>query len=86
MKTDDLLVKLNQVRADAFHAGSEAAYERQHARGKLTARERIDALLDPGTFVELDQLARHRATGFGIENTRPLTDGVVTGWGYVNGR
>ncbi len=86
MKTDDLLERLNRVRDDAFHAGSEAAYDRQHERGKFTARERIGHLLDPGTFVELDQLARHRATGFGIENTRPLTDGVVTGWGYVNGR
>jgi propionyl-CoA carboxylase beta chain len=86
MKTDDLFNKLNTVRAEALHAGSDAAYERQHERGKLTARERIDALLDPGTFVELDQLARHRATGFGIENTRPLTDGVVTGWGYVHGQ
>lgn len=86
MKTDDLLERLTNVRAQALHAGSDAAYERQHERGKLTARERIDQLLDPGTFVELDQLARHRATGFGIENTRPLTDGVVTGWGYVNGR
>lgn len=86
MKTDDLLERLTEVRALALHAGSDVAYERQNARGKLTARERIEQLLDPGTFVELDQLARHRATGFGIENTRPLTDGVVTGWGYVNGR
>ena len=59
---------------------------RQHERGKLTARERIDLLLDPGSFVELDMLARHRAHGFGIENNRPLTDGVVTGWGTVDGR
>jgi len=86
MKTDDLLTKLEQVRESALNAGSEMAYERQHQRGKYTARERIDKLIDPGTFVELDQLARHRATGFGIENTRPLTDGVVTGWGYVDGR
>jgi propionyl-CoA carboxylase beta chain len=86
MKTNDLLTRLTDVRAQALHAGSDEAYERQHSRGKLTARERIDALLDKDTFVELDQLARHRATGFGIENTRPLTDGVVTGWGYVEGR
>ncbi len=86
MNTDDLLTKLEQVRESALHAGSDVAYERQHQRGKYTARERIDKLVDPGTFVELDQLARHRATGFGIENTRPLTDGVVTGWGYVDGR
>ncbi len=55
-------------------------------RGKLTARERLDILLDPGSFVELDMLARHRAHGFGIEQTRPLTDGVVTGWGTIEGR
>ncbi len=85
MKTDDLLERLGRVRDEALSAGSDAAYERQHERGKLTARERIDRLVDEGTFVELDQLARHRATGFGIEKTRPLTDGVVTGWGYVNG-
>ena len=62
------------------------AIDRQHGRGKLTARERIDLLLDPGSFHELDMLARHRAHGFGIENNRPLTDGVVTGWGTVDGR
>ncbi|HQZ14320.1 MAG TPA: acyl-CoA carboxylase subunit beta [Acidimicrobiia bacterium] len=86
MKPDDLLTKLEQVRQSALNAGSDIAYERQHERGKLTARERIEKLVDSGTFVELDQLARHRATGFGIENTRPLTDGVITGWGYVEGR
>src|SRR5438445_4651583 len=78
--------ELAKLKEAALHAGSEAAVERQHARGKLTARERIDLLLDPGTFVELDMLARHRAHGFGIEKTRPLTDGVVTGWGAVDGR
>ena len=66
--------------------GTEASVRRQHERGKLTARERIDLLLDPGSFVELDMLARHRAHGFGIENNRPLTDGVVTGWGTIDGR
>jgi acetyl-CoA carboxylase carboxyltransferase component len=80
------LEELAILREEALHAGSPAAVERQHQRGKLTARERIDLLLDPGTFVELDMLARHRAHGFGIENTRPLTDGVVTGWGSVDGR
>src|SRR6202030_3595395 len=66
--------------------GAEASVRRQHERGKLTARERIDLLLDPDSFVELDMLARHRAHGFGIENNRRLTDGVVTGWGTVDGR
>lgn len=78
--------QLAELREAALHAGSPASVERQHARGKLTARERLDLLLDPESFVELDMLARHRAHGFGIENTRPLTDGVVTGWGTIDGR
>src|SRR5207344_1134071 len=77
---------LNERREEALHAATAEAIERQHARGKLTARERIELLLDPGSFHELDMLARHRAHGFGIENNRPLTDGVVTGWGTVDGR
>ena len=83
---EERLEQLAALREQAVHAGSPKAVERQHQRGKLTARERIDLLLDPGSFVELDMLARHRAHGFGIEATRPLTDGVVTGWGTVDGR
>ncbi|HVW45008.1 MAG TPA: acyl-CoA carboxylase subunit beta [Amycolatopsis sp.] len=71
---------------EAVHAGSARAVERQHARGKKTARERIDMLLDPGSFVELDALARHRSTNFGQEKNRPYGDGVVTGYGTVDGR
>jgi acetyl-CoA carboxylase carboxyltransferase component len=80
------LAQLAELREQALHAGSPKAVERQHQRGKLTARERIEKLLDPGSFVELDMLARHRAHGFGIEATRPLTDGVITGWGTIDGR
>jgi acetyl-CoA carboxylase carboxyltransferase component len=83
---EERLGQLAELREQALHAGSPAAVERQHERGKLTVRERIDLLLDPGSFVELDMLARHRAHGFGIENSRPLTDGVVTGWGTIDGR
>src|SRR6266516_4103194 len=83
---EERLDQLGKLREQALEAGSEAAVERQHLRGKLTARERIDLLLDPGSFVELDMLARHRVHGFGIEDTRTLTDGVVTGWGTVDGR
>src|SRR5579871_5466741 len=83
---EERLEQLAKLKEEARQPGSEAAVRRQHDRGKLTARERIDLLLDPGSFVELDMLARHRAHGFGIENTRPLTDGVVTGWGTVDGR
>src|SRR5437868_15384991 len=80
------LEQLAKLKEEALHAGPEASVERQHKRGKLTARERIDLLLDSDSFVELDMLARHRAHGFGIEQNRPLTDGVVTGWGTVDGR
>jgi acetyl-CoA carboxylase carboxyltransferase component len=83
---NERLDELAKLKEEARHAGSEAAVRRQHDRGKLTARERIELLLDPGSFVELDMLARHRAHGFGIENNRPLTDGVITGWGTVDGR
>ena len=71
---------------EAVHAGSARAVEKQHARGKKTARERIELLLDPGSFVELDELARHRSTNFGQEREPPYGDGVVTGYGTVDGR
>src|SRR5919202_584850 len=72
-------------REEAYHAGSTSAVERQHARGKMTARERVEYLVDPGSFTELDLLARHRAEGVGLDD-RPYTDGVITGWGTVHGR
>jgi propionyl-CoA carboxylase beta chain len=71
---------------EASHAGSERAVEKQHAAGKMTARERIEALLDPGSFTELDEFARHRSTNFGMDARRPFGDGVVTGYGTVDGR
>ncbi len=80
------LATLNQMRDEAGHAGSAKAVESQHAKGKMTARERIDALLDPGSFVETDALARHRAHDFGVDANRPFGDGVVTGYGTVDGR
>jgi propionyl-CoA carboxylase beta chain len=80
------IADLERRRHEAVHAGSAAAVEKQHARGKLTARERIDLLLDEGSFVEFDQLARHRAHEFGIAANRPYGDGVVTGHGTVDGR
>ncbi len=80
------LADLYRRNEEAVHAGSERAVERQHAKGKKTARERIDMLLDPGSFVELDELARHRSTNFGQEHNRPYGDGVVTGYGTVDGR
>jgi propionyl-CoA/long-chain acyl-CoA carboxylase carboxyl transferase subunit len=77
---------LQQHRDEAVHAGSARAVETQHAKGKMTARERIARLLDAGSFTELDELARHRATDFGVEANRPYGDGVVTGFGTVDGR
>ncbi|MEO8889000.1 MAG: acyl-CoA carboxylase subunit beta, partial [Jatrophihabitantaceae bacterium] len=68
------------------HAGSARAVERQHAVGKQTARERVAALLDEGSFIELDEFARHRSTNFGMEKNRPFGDGVITGYGTVDGR
>jgi propionyl-CoA carboxylase beta chain len=77
---------LQRRRDEAIHAGSERAVERQHAKGKMTARERVERLLDAGSFTELDELARHRATDFGMTANRPYGDGVVTGFGTIDGR
>ena len=81
--------KLAQLRHkidEAEHAGSGRAVEAQHSRGKKTARERVEAFCDPGSFVETDALARHRSTSFGLDARRPYGDGVVTGFGTVDGR
>jgi propionyl-CoA carboxylase beta chain len=78
--------ELNRRRDEHEHAASVKAVESQHAKGKMTARERIDAFLDPGSFVETDALARHRAHDFGVDAHRPYGDGVVTGYGTVDGR
>ena len=80
------IADLERRRHEAIHAGSDRAVERQHARGKMTARERIEGLLDPGSFTELDELARHRAHVFGMTARRPYGDCVVTGFGTVDGR
>jgi acetyl-CoA carboxylase carboxyltransferase component len=80
------LEELAARKEQALHAGSERSVERQHAKGKMLARERIEYLLDDGSFHELDMLARHRAHGMGLENDRPYTDGVITGWGTIDGR
>jgi propionyl-CoA carboxylase beta chain len=80
------LADLDRRRYEAVHAGAARQVERQHAKGKMTARERIDALLDQGSFIEFDELARHRATDFGMAASRPYGDGVVTGYGTIDGR
>src|ERR1700728_5232172 len=80
------IADLERRRYEAVHAGSLAAIEKQHTKGKLTARQRIGPLLDAGSFTEFDELARHRAHDFGIGRNRPYGDGVVTGTGTVDGR
>jgi propionyl-CoA carboxylase beta chain len=86
MSVEEKRDRLRALRDEALHAGSQKAVERQHAKGKLTARERLDLLLDPDSFVELDMFTRHRAHGFGLEDNRPWGDGVVTGHGTIDGR
>ena len=78
--------ELRTRKEQALHAGSRQAVEVQHDKGKLTARERIDSLLDPGSFVETDMLATHRSTAFGMDKRRIPGDGVVTGYGTIGGR
>jgi propionyl-CoA carboxylase beta chain len=81
-KIQDLRERLDE----AVHAGSARAIEKQHAKGKMTARERINKLIDQDTFTELDEFARHRSTNFGMEKNRPFGDGVVIGYGTIDGR
>jgi len=82
----DILDELEARRAAARAGGGERRVAAQHAKGKLTARERIELLLDEGSFEEFDMFVTHRCTDFGMEKDRPAGDGVVTGWGTVNGR
>ena len=78
--------RLNDLRAQAQEGGGEKRVAAQHAKGKLTARERIDLLMDPGSFEELGMLVKHRSTNFGLDKQQFLGDGVITGFGRVNGR
>ncbi|HMM93702.1 acyl-CoA carboxylase subunit beta, partial [Phycicoccus sp.] len=80
------LADLKRRVAEVANAGSDRAVEKQHARGKKTARERLEMLLDDGSFVEMDKYARHRSVAFGQDRNRPYGDGVVTGYGTVDGR
>ncbi|MBA2358877.1 MAG: acyl-CoA carboxylase subunit beta [Actinobacteria bacterium] len=80
------LEQLRRLREQALHEGSEKAVERQRARGKLLARERLEKLLDEGSFVELDRYVRHRTADFGMLENRPYGDAVVTGYGAIFGR
>jgi len=86
MSTEKRIEQLRQLREQHEHAGSQRAVDKQHEAGKLTARERVDALVDKGSFVELDMFVKHDARGFGIEDRRPPGDAVITGWGTIDGR
>lgn len=85
-ETQTPLERLESLHAEASRGGGAERIERQHARGKLTARERLGYLLDPGTLYELDEFVTHRATDFGLDERRTLGDSVVTGWGEIDGR
>src|SRR6201746_1590327 len=82
----DILDTLEERRAGAKLGGGEKRIEAQHARGKLTARERIELLLDKGSFEEFDMFVEHRSTEFGMDKSKVPGDGVVTGWGPANAR
>ncbi|RLC99634.1 MAG: methylmalonyl-CoA carboxyltransferase [Chloroflexi bacterium] len=86
MTVDPKIQQLRDMREKAKLGGGEKRIERQHAKGKLTARERIEKLLDPGSFREMDMFVTHRTVGFGMEEKKFLSDSVVTGWGKIDGR
>jgi propionyl-CoA carboxylase beta chain len=86
MSIRDKLLRLETLRAESELGGGEERVKAQHARGKLSARERLDLLLDEGSFVEMDRFVTHRSTDFGLADQKVLGDGVVTGYGTVHGR
>src|SRR3979411_1689449 len=83
---DEKLGQLEELRHEAIHAGSEQAVAKQHERGKYTARERVEKLLAPGSFQELDVFVRHRTHDFDMQKNRPYGDAVLTGHGTIDGR
>ena len=86
MSAQEALERLQEIKDRGRLGGGQARIDAQHKRGKLTARERLDILLDPGSFQELDSLMVHRTHEFGMADDRPFGDAVVTGWGKVDGR
>ena len=86
MTIQERLDQLHRLRAESEFGGGPDRIKQQHDKGKLTARERLDLLLDPGSFVELDRFVTHRSTDFGLAENKPLGDGVVTGYGRIDGR
>src|SRR4051794_32956223 len=86
ISTRDKIEHLRTLREQAQEGGGQRRVEQQHAKGKLTARERLALLLDPETFVEIDQFVQHQSTSFGLDNEHYYGDGVVTGYGRIDGR
>ena len=86
MKDESRIEKLRSLKAQARVGGGDERVRRQHEQGKLTARERLDLLLDKGSFHEIDMFVTHRARDFGMEAKKFLSDSVVTGWGTIEGR
>jgi acetyl-CoA carboxylase carboxyltransferase component len=84
--TSEAIQHLHRMRAESRQGGGQARIDQQHARRKLTARERLDVLLDPGSFNEIDAFVVHRSRDYGLEDLKYLGDGVVTGWGKIDGR
>ena len=84
--SSNAMERLDNLRGEALKGGGEARIEAQHAKGKLTARERLSLLLDPGSFEEIGMLVKHRSINFGLDKQQFLGDGVVTGYGRVDGR
>jgi propionyl-CoA carboxylase beta chain len=82
----DKFAQLSRMREEAKLGGGEDKIQKEHEKGRLTARERIDRLLDPGSFVEIDEFVVHRCTDFGMDKKKVLGDGVVTGYGTIDGR
>ena len=86
MESKELLEKLDDLNRRALESGGPDRIRKQHESGKLTARERIDSLLDPGTFVEIDRFKTHRCTDFDMQDKKIFGDGVVTGYGMIHGK
>ena len=86
MNNQDKIRQLIDLRVDAKLGGGQKRIDAQHEKGKMTARERIEILLDEGSFEEFDMFVTHRCTNFGLEKTKFLGDGVVTGYGTIDGR
>ncbi len=86
MSIEEKIEEIRRRNREAEMGGGQDRIDKQHEGGKMTARERIDYFMDKGTFVEVDKLVTHQCYNFGMENKKIPGDGVVTGYGYVNGR